>query len=111
MPRLDLGRLYLQGRHLQQLQDLLAAHLPTAEVWAYGSRVTGGAHEGSDLDLVVRDPVDALRVVPGVDQLRDALQQSTLPMLVELHQWAHLPEAFRQEVGRAYVVLAGGRLA
>jgi predicted nucleotidyltransferase len=26
------------------------------EVWAYGSRVHGTAHEGSDLDLVVRGP-------------------------------------------------------
>lgn len=24
------------------------------EVWAYGSRVSGEAHEGSDLDLVIR---------------------------------------------------------
>ncbi len=26
------------------------------EVWAYGSRVNGAAHEGSDLDLVIRGP-------------------------------------------------------
>lgn len=33
---------------------LLGQHVPQAEVWAYGSRVNGGAHEGSDLDLVLR---------------------------------------------------------
>ncbi len=26
------------------------------EVWAYGSRVNGKAHQGSDLDLVIRTP-------------------------------------------------------
>jgi predicted nucleotidyltransferase len=79
--------------------------LTHAEVWAYGSRVTGGAHEGSDLDLVVRDPDEVSREVPGVDGLREALQRSALPLLVEVHQWAHLPAAFRREIEAAYVVL------
>ncbi|WP_394370317.1 nucleotidyltransferase domain-containing protein [Pedobacter segetis] len=26
------------------------------QVWAYGSRVNGDAHVGSDLDLVIRTP-------------------------------------------------------
>jgi predicted nucleotidyltransferase len=58
MPRLELSRLLLSDRHLHTLQALLAQHAPGAEVWAYGSRVTGGAHEGSDLDLVLRHPGD-----------------------------------------------------
>ena len=54
----------LQARHRAMLDDLLGRFLPpTAEVWAYGSRVTGEAHEASDLDLVVRRPnLEALRL-------------------------------------------------
>jgi predicted nucleotidyltransferase len=37
------------------VQQILATLLPEAEIIAYGSRVTGTAHEGSDLDLVVGD--------------------------------------------------------
>ncbi len=51
MPSLDL-----QPRHLRLLLEVLGAHVPEAEVWAYGSRVAGGGHAGSDLDLVVRQP-------------------------------------------------------
>ena len=58
MPRSDLAQLDLSPRHLALLRDILARHVPEAEVWAYGSRVLGTAHEGSDLDLVLRHPDD-----------------------------------------------------
>ena len=45
--RLDLPR-----RYREKLEALLRQHVPGVEVWAYGSRVTGESHEGSDLDLV-----------------------------------------------------------
>ncbi len=51
MPRLELSRLALPAKHLRTLQALLARHAPDAEVWAYGSRVTGRAHDGSDRRL------------------------------------------------------------
>lgn len=65
MPPLDPARLQLAAPYLVQLQQLLARHVPEAEVWAYGSRVTGGAHEGSDLDLVLRDARDPAQAVAG----------------------------------------------
>lgn len=49
MPALELAALDLPERHRQKLQALLALHTPQAQVWAYGSRVNGKAHEGSDL--------------------------------------------------------------
>ena len=36
--------------------DGVRVHLPGVEVWAHGSRVTGGRHGGSGLDLVLRGP-------------------------------------------------------
>lgn len=105
MPRLDSANLQLEPRHLALLRQLLAQHTPTAEVWAYGSRVAGGAHECSDLDLVLRNPADLHAASQGWMALKTALQESRLPMLVELHDWAHLPPAFHREIERAYVVL------
>jgi hypothetical protein len=35
-----------------------AGKLLCKAIKAYGSRVTGGAHDGSDLDLVLRNPAD-----------------------------------------------------
>ena len=108
MPRFDPARLQLAPKHLAELQALLARHVPSAEVWAYGSRVTGGAHEGSDLDLVLRNPYDPTKAVDGWIELKDALQGSTLPMLVEIHLWSHLPAGFHVEIERAYVVVQAG---
>ncbi len=92
-------------QHLRTLQTLLAEEVPHAEVWAYGSRVTGGAHEGSDLDLVLRHPADLTQEVPGWINLQEALQNSALPMLVDLHLWSRLPEAFQRNIEAGYVVL------
>lgn len=105
MPQLELSRLQLPRQHLQTLQTLLTETVPQAVVWAYGSRVTGGAHEGSDLDLVLRNPIDLKLNVEGWMELKEALQESTLPVLVEVHQWAQLPEAFHRNIQAAYVVV------
>lgn len=78
---------------------------PQAQVWAYGSRVNGKAHEGSDLDLVLRNPTDLSQDVEGWDQLKDALQASDLPMLVDVHLWSRLPQAFHANIEAEYVVL------
>lgn len=105
MPALDLAALDLPERHRQKLQALLALHTPHAQVWAYGSRVRGQSHEGSDLDLVLRNPANLSQDVQGCDQLKDALQASDLPMLVDVHQWSRLPQAFHANIQTAYVVL------
>lgn len=98
-------RLDLSAAQLAELRRLLREHVPTSRVWAYGSRVTGGAHEGSDLDLVLRDAADPEKRSAGLTALRMALSDSTLPMLVDVHDWADLPEHFRREIERAHVEL------
>lgn len=105
MPRLEASRLFLPAHHLQTLKRLLARHVPDAEVWAYGSRVTGGAHDGSDLDLVLRHPADPRLVPEGWCDLKNALEDSDLPMLVDVHPWADLPEDFHRAIEAAYVVV------
>jgi len=108
MPCVEPEQLDLAPQHLKLLRELLTQYVPDAEVWAYGSRVCGTAHEGSDLDLVLRHPGDLTQDVAGWYELKEALQESRLPMLVEIHLWARLPVAFHGEIERRYVVVQAG---
>lgn len=105
MPPLELSRLQMPEKHRHTLQALLAEHVPHAEAWVYGSRVTSGAHEGSDLDMVLRNPDDLTQDVEGWIELKEALQCSTLPMLVEVHLWSRLPEPFHRNIEAGYIVM------
>ena len=100
------GTLHLSARHRATLEALLQEHLPDAEVWAYGSRVNGQSHDGSDLDLVLRGPglakIDAMRYADFIE----AVEESSIPFVVEAHDWARLPETFHRQIGRDYVILA-----
>ena len=98
-------RLRLTQRHRRVLKALLQEHLPGVEVWAYGSRVNGRGHDGSDLDLVLRGP--DLEKIP-LDRLIDfeeAVRESTIPFLVEARDWARLPKRFHREIEREHVVV------
>ena len=97
--RLDLPR-----RYREPLEALLRQHVPDAEVWAYGSRVNGRSHDGSDLDLVLRSPTLEPLGYEYVE-LVEALEQSNIPILVQAHDWARLPESFHREIERDYVVV------
>ena len=49
------------------------------QVWAYGSRISGKAHEGSDLDLVLRNPSALDKPSSEIDRLRTAFRESDIP--------------------------------
>ena len=98
-PMLDL-----RPEWLEILRQLLAVHLPDAEVWAYGSRVQGTCHQGSDLDLVARNPSDLSQPQPDLSILREAITESSIPILVEILDWARIPETFRREIVRGGTV-------
>lgn len=100
-------RLRLESRHREQIEALLRMHLPDVEVWAYGSRVNGCSHDGSDLDLVLRSPDLSPISYDVLSALRRAFNDSNIPILVEVRDWAQLPESFRREIERGYVVLVG----
>ena len=100
-------RLDLPHRHRRQVEALLDKHIPDTEVWAYGSRVTGMSHAASDLDLVLRSPT--LEQIPAarLASLEEAFEQSNIPILIQAHDWARLPERFHKEIEQQYVVLQG----
>ena len=97
--------LRLSPRHRDVLQAMLRKHLPDTEVWAYGSRVNGRGHDGSDLDLVLRGPEHEKIPLERLMDFEDAVRESTIPFLVEARDWARLPERFRREIEQEHVVL------
>ena len=108
MPQRDPACLHLRASDLAQLRQLLAHYVPQAQVWAYGSRVTGQSHDTSDLDVVLRNPSDLKLPLENFWDLKEAVQNSTMAILVDLHDWAHLPEAFHRNIEQAYVQLQAG---
>ena len=84
------------------LQALLKKHLPDIVVWAYGSRVNGKAHFASDLDMVAfAGPEQAFAIA----ELREALEESSLPFRIDLFVWDQVPENFRKVIREKYVVV------
>ncbi len=93
---LDLG-----SDQLRMVRDVLAAHLPAASVFAFGSRVRGTAKRFSDLDLVVRAerPLD----LDHLGALRSAFSESDLPIKVDIVEWSALGAVFRQMIEQEMV--------
>lgn len=100
MPTLDLS-----SADLETVRRILAKYAPGAETWAYGSRVTGGSHEGSDLDLALRSPTDSAASQVDLYRLREAFSESDLTMLVDVLDWARIPDSFRSNIERSHVVV------
>ena len=82
--------------------DLLKQHLPNVAVWAYGSRIKWTARPQSDLDLVA---FASCEQEAAVFNLREALEESSLPFSVDLFIWDELPESFRKRIEAEHVVL------
>lgn len=75
------------------------------KIWAFGSRVNGQAHDGSDLDLVVisgnQESLDAEQFF----MFKEAIQESSIPILVQVMDWHRIPESFKTNILENYEVL------
>lgn len=95
----------LKDKYKQILVDIFAGLSVPVEVWAYGSRVDGTAHEGSDLDSVVfaldgkKLPIELLM------ELKEKIRGSNIPILVELFDLNRLPESFRKNIADSHETL------
>ena len=105
-----MSKLDLRPEWLEIIRDILAAKLKETEVIAYGSRVTGTGHEGSDLDLVARNRLNPLLPVHNLAEVRNAFSESRLPILVDILDWAQIPDSFREEIMRVGVVVFSGEV-
>jgi predicted nucleotidyltransferase len=95
----------IRPKDREKLIALISANIPEpVEVWAYGSRVNGAAHEASDIDLVIRSkdlrPVDWKAFTTLQQQIKD----SNIPVLVDIKDWALLPATFHTEINKQFEV-------
>ena len=88
----------------ERLLNFFSAVDTPFEVWAFGSRVNGDAHETSDLDLVVRNKNGEVMPIDSMQKLKQQIQDSNIPILVELFDWARLPENFQKNISSKFEV-------
>ncbi len=97
---LPIEQLHIEPRHLEMLREVFRAYCPHAEIWAYGSRLTDNYHSGSDIDMTVRSFGEMGK---SIAELRRRLNDSNVPILMDISEYERLPEYFREEIDRAYV--------
>ncbi len=96
----------LNPHHLETVRRILAEHVPVCEIRAFGSRATWTAKDYSDLDLAVvgEGPLERRRLA----RLKEAFEESELPMRVDVLDWHTISARFRAVIERDYVVLQQG---
>jgi len=99
-PQIDL-----KPEHRAIVQAILREHLPEhAQVWVFGSRATGKAHRGSDLDLAIDL---GQKLPPEVESaLHFVFEDSDLPWTVDIVDMRRINGIFRQNVEQDRVQLA-----
>jgi len=101
-----MNNVLIEKKYLDNIISIIKQLYPKSLVWAYGSRVDGTAHEGSDLDLVIReygqDNADLF-------ELKEELKESNIPFLIDIFEFNKLPENFQKEIIKNYVVIYDGQ--
>jgi predicted nucleotidyltransferase len=97
--------LVLREKYRDELIGIFNAVDESFEVWAFGSRVNGGAHDGSDLDLVIRTPTLQAMPVNALSDLKDAISESNIPIVIDIHDWARIPESFHKNIQQKHELL------
>lgn len=90
----------LKQKYYDELRKIFDDYCPNAVIWAYGSRVNGDSHSGSDLDLVVKS---FNKKDKYLYELRELLNDSDIPFLIEIQEYDRLPKSFQEEINKNYV--------
>ncbi len=97
-----MSNLFIKPQYLKMLTDIFDEYCPRAEIWAYGSRINGQAHDGSDLDLAVKT-FNANNI--KAFQLKEIISNSNIPFLVDIQEFDNLPKSFQEEILKNYIVI------
>ena len=92
-PRWKNEMIDLAESHLATIRSILREYAPDCEVRAFGSRVTGGARPYSDLDLAIIG--GAPLGIERLGLLKEAFEESDLPIRVDVIDWRDTSESFR----------------
>ncbi|MFZ4761578.1 MAG: nucleotidyltransferase family protein [Alphaproteobacteria bacterium] len=86
----------LSTENLTLVQAILQAHIPTSEVWVFGSRAMGNAKPFSDLDIAIL--ADAPLASHVLIDLKEAFEQSDLPIKVDVVEFYQLNAVFQERI-------------
>lgn len=92
------NKIYLREQDAEIVDDILQG---IEGVLVYGSRAKGTQKPFSDLDLCVKQSVEVDDKL--LNRLRDAFQESNLPITVDLFDYHQMSEVFQQEVDKSGV--------
>jgi len=97
----------LNPHHLQEVMRILNIHLPDVEARVFGSRAKWTAKPISDLDLVLmtKRPL----TLDEDARLREAFDESTLPIKVDIVDWAGAPQNFREAISAGSVLIQNAK--
>ncbi|MCD8377624.1 MAG: nucleotidyltransferase domain-containing protein [Candidatus Gastranaerophilales bacterium] len=94
----------IKPEYMKILTNIFCSYCPNALIWAYGSRVNGDCHAGSDFDIVVRNFNDKNK---SIAELRTLISESNIPFLVDISDFNDLSENFQAEIKKKYVIIFG----
>jgi predicted nucleotidyltransferase len=99
----------ITDKRLSSVIAILRKLVPDCEVWAYGSRINGSGHAGSDLDLVIlgKDKITWQLMA----KLKSAFEDSNLPFSVDVLDWNGIPDNFKENIRKKYEVMQKGTAA
>ena len=86
----------LTPQQLEQVRDIFKQHMPTAKVYAFGSRVRLTAKAHSDLDLVIVG--ESAIPLQRMQLLEEAFSESDLPFRVDVLDWHAISPEFREQI-------------
>ena len=90
----------LDKEQFELLDGIVKQHIPSKTVWAYSPRVDWAVNEKSNLDLVVFD-CDPAKILA----LKEAFAESNLMVSVDVMDWESIPDNFKENIKKKYVVL------
>ena len=91
-----MNNLFIDEKDLNILKNILIEFCPEFEVYAYGSRINGKAHEGSDLDLTIKNfPKNKY-----LFDLKEIFSNSNIPFLIDVNLYEDLPQSFKDEIDK-----------
>lgn len=97
----------LKTEYYNTLIDIFNSYCPNAQIWAYGSRIKNASHSGSDLDLTV---ISFNEEGKYLYELKELLNESDIPFLIDINEFAKLPESMQNEIKKNYVEIFPIRL-
>ena len=93
----------LDADQLRMVREIINRYIPNKKVWVYGSRITQEARDTSDLDLVVFDCN-----ADEIYDLKESFLESDVLVSVDVMDWENIPDSFKENIKRKYVVLQNG---